>query len=95
MNRMSIVSTTYFLCGVMEVLTGSLRGLGRSVMPMIVSLLGACGFRILWIYTVFAAFHEMTVLYLSWPVSWVITSTVHVICLVYTYKKTKARLAAQ
>ncbi len=94
MDRMRIVSTLYFLCGVMEVLTGSLRGLGRSIMPMIVSLIGACGLRILWIYTVFAVFHEMTVLYISYPVTWFITSAVHAICLVYTYRKVKAQLAS-
>ena len=92
MKRMMIVSTTYFMCGVMEVLTGALRGLGRSVMPMIVSLLGACGVRILWIYTVFAAFHDLSVLYIAWPVSWFITSATHAICLIYTYRKVKAQL---
>ena len=95
MNRLRIVSVTYFLCGVMEVFTGALRGLGRSIMPMIVSLLGACGLRILWMYTVFAWFPSIFVVYLSYPITWLVTSLVHAICLVYTYRQIKARLSAQ
>lgn len=95
MDRMRIVAVTYFLCGVMDVLTGALRGLGRSVMPMVVSLLGACGLRVLWIYTVFASIHQIEILYISYPISWFITSSVHVICLIYTYRQVKARLSAQ
>lgn len=53
MLRMAYVCVPYFLCGVMEVMVGSLRGLGYSIMPMIVSLAGACGLRILWLYTLF------------------------------------------
>ncbi len=53
MARLSVIATTYALCGMMDVMVGMLRGLGYSIMPMIVSLLGACGLRILWISTVF------------------------------------------
>ena len=51
--RLSIISTMYFLCGLMDVMVGAMRGIGYSILPMIVSLVGACGLRILWIYTVF------------------------------------------
>ncbi|MBR5408023.1 MAG: MATE family efflux transporter [Lachnospiraceae bacterium] len=81
LRRMSIIFPTYFLCGLMEVVVGSLRGMGFSVMPMTVSLLGACGFRILWIMTVFAADHTPEILYASYPISWFITALVHLICL--------------
>ncbi|MCR4902681.1 MAG: MATE family efflux transporter [Butyrivibrio sp.] len=82
-NRLSIICTTYFLCGIMDVVCGALRGLGYSVMPMIVSLAGACGFRILWIMTVFQMNHTLKTLYISYPVSWFITSAVHFICYFY------------
>ena len=63
----------------MDVLCGSLRGLGYGILPMIVSLLGACGFRVLWIYTVFAAHHDLTILYVSYPISWALTASVHLL----------------
>ena len=55
MLRLEIICGTYFLCGIMDCMVGSLRGLGYSVIPMFVSLTGACGFRVLWVFTVFAA----------------------------------------
>lgn len=80
LNRMAVICTIYFLCGLMDTLCGSLRGLGYSVMPMIVSLIGACGLRIVWIYTVFRVYHNLTVLYMSYPITWMITATAHLIC---------------
>jgi len=79
-RRMIIIFSTYFLCGTMDVLVGSLRGMGFSIMPMIVSLLGACGLRILWILTYFRFNHTPEVLYLSYPISWAITTLVHLMC---------------
>ena len=81
LRRMSIIFPTYFLCGLMEVVVGTLRGMGFSIMPMAVSLLGACGFRILWIMTVFSMDHTPEILYVSYPISWFITAMVHMICL--------------
>ncbi len=80
MLRMSIIATTYFTCGWMDTMVGSLRGMGYSVLPMIVSLTGACGLRILWIFTIFAQQRTLTSLYISYPVSWVITASVHMLC---------------
>ncbi len=85
--RMSIISVPYFMCGVMEVFVGVIRGLGYSVMPMIVSLLGSCVFRVVWIYTIFARVGTRENLYLSYPISWALTSLVHAICLIYVLKK--------
>ncbi|MCR5603567.1 MAG: MATE family efflux transporter [Lachnospiraceae bacterium] len=85
--RMDVIFPTYFLCGTMEVVVGSLRGMGYSVMPMTVSLLGACGFRILWIMTVFAANHTPGVLYTSYPVSWLITFMTHLVCFIIVAHK--------
>jgi len=86
--RMGIICLTYFTCGIMDTLVGILRGMGYSMVPMIVSLAGACGFRILWIFTVFAQNPDLTVLYISYPISWVITAAMHFI----TYVVVKRRL---
>lgn len=87
LERMSVICVTYALCGIMDTLVGAIRGLGSSVLPMIVSLLGACGFRILWIATIFAEHRTLLILYISYPVSWILTSAVHVICFFVVRKK--------
>lgn len=80
-RRMVIIFPTYFLCGIMDVLVGSIRGMGFSIMPMIVSLMGACAFRIVWIFTVFRMSPSLERLYVSYPISWALTSLVHIVCL--------------
>ena len=89
--RMGIIAVTYSLCGIMDVLSGMLRGMGESVMPMVVSMVGSCLLRIVWIYTVFAAHRTLPVLYLSYPVSWVVTESVHLICYLHVKKRVTAR----
>lgn len=93
MNRLSVIATTYALCGTMDVMVGMLRGLGYSIMPMIVSLLGACGLRILWIATVFQIpeYHTVRTVYLSYPMSWAVTFAVHVICYIIAWSLLKRR----
>ena len=94
-ERLSIVSTTYAICGVMDVFVGSLRGMGTSLLPMVVSMLGACGLRILWIFTIFAVDRTLYCLYLSYPITWIITFVCHLTCfLIFLYVK-KRREAAQ
>ena len=87
MLRMGYIAIFYFMCGIMDVMVGGLRGLGYSVMPMIVSLLGACGLRILWIFTIFAQHRTLDTLYISYPITWAITASVHVICYVVGIRK--------
>jgi len=87
LRRMNIIFSTYFLCGCMDVMVGSLRGMGYSIMPMIVSLLGACGLRVLWIFTVFAMNKTPETLYISYPITWTVTFVVHFICFCVAYKK--------
>ena len=86
-TRLEIFAYTYVICGIMDVMVGALRGLGASVSPMIVSLLGVCGFRIVWIYTAFAAtrplltdHQSLQMLYISYPISWTLTFAVHLLC---------------
>lgn len=93
MSRMQIICQWYFLCGIMDVAVGILRGLGYSVMPMLVSLTGACGLRVLWIFTVFVWKHSLFVLYLSYPITWIVTFTVHLICILMIWKRKKGAWA--
>lgn len=86
-NRLLIIFPIYFLCGIMDNLSHALRGLGKSVSVMIVSLAGACLFRILWIKTVFLLSPTLLTVYLSYPISWLLTLTVYIIWIVLYIKK--------
>ncbi len=90
MNRLEIICTMYFICGIMDVLVGALRGMGSPWMPMIVSIVGVCGIRITWIYTVFRFYHTPESLYVSYIVSWVATAAVQFICYLVVSKRFKA-----
>ncbi len=81
-NRLIVIACSYALCGMMDVVVGSLRGLGYSVMPMIVSLIGVCALRLIWIATVFQLdeFHKIEIIYYTYPVSWTVTLIAHLIC---------------
>ncbi len=94
LNRMKITTATHFLCGMMEVGCNSLRGTGSSLTPMIVSLLGACGLRILWVYTLFVWFPEPAMLFLSYPVSWAVTAAVQYLLYGIRMRKLKRQAAA-
>lgn len=89
MLRLSVICTSYFLCGAMDTMVGAIRGLGYSVMPMLVSLIGACGLRVLWIMTIFRWERSLLSLYISYPISWGLTLTAHVVCYVIVSKKVK------
>ena len=77
--RLGYVAAFHFLCAFMDIMVGILRGLGHSVVPMIVSLIGSCAFRLLWIATVFQLYPTPSCLYISYPISWAITALAHVI----------------
>lgn len=85
--RMRYICVTYFLCGMMDVIVGALRGIGYSVMPMLVSLSGACLFRIVWIHTVFRQYPTLPCLYISYPISWALTFAVHLLCFAVVYTR--------
>jgi Na+-driven multidrug efflux pump len=86
---MQLVCGFYFSCGLMDCIVGAIRGMGYAVTPTIVSLLGACGLRILWIFTIFAIpeYHTEFMLFLSYPLSWSITFLVHLLCFVIMRRK--------
>lgn len=87
MNRLLVMGTTYFLCGLMDVGCGIMRGMGKTILPMIVSLVGSCLFRIVWIATVCPLFPgNILALYISYPISWFITAAVHYGCCIHNYR---------
>lgn len=90
--RMTYICIPYFLCGLMDVSTGALRGMGASVVPMIISVLGVCGIRILWIYTIFQIpqYHTPQCLYSSYTVSWVATFICQLIAFLIVFRRTAA-----
>ncbi|MBR2718945.1 MAG: MATE family efflux transporter [Clostridia bacterium] len=92
MIRMSMILPTYFICGLMDVMVGQLRGIGYSIMPMIVSLTGACLLRVVWIFTIFAADPTLETLYFSYPISWAATFAAHLGCYLIWGKKRLRRL---
>lgn len=87
MIRMAFIARTYLLCGVMEAMVGVLRGLGHSIGPMVVSLLGSCLLRLIWVGTVFRMNPTPEVLFFSYPATWIITGSCHVIFFMAIRKK--------
>lgn len=87
--RFNYIALPYFLCGMMDVTTGALRGLGSSLVPMLISVLGVCGIRIAWIYTIFQIpqYHTLDCLFFSYPVSWLITTACHFTAFVIIFNK--------
>ena len=88
-ERLRVICGTYLLCGIMDTLASSLRGLGYSVLPMVVSLVGSCLLRLVWIATIFQLNRTPFMLYISYPISWVLTAAVHLACLLVVRHKMK------
>ncbi len=93
--RLTVLGVTYFMCGIMESLSYTMRALGKSINAMIISLIGACGFRILWVNTVFMLNPTRFMLYLSWPVSWVLTILMYIFTVFPMIKKMEKRMPLQ
>ena len=93
MVRMTFMALPYFLCGLMDVTTGALRGLGVSFIPMLISILGVCGIRILWVATIFQipGFHTPQCLYISYTVSWTVTLICQAIAFLLVYRRHRAQ----
>ena len=90
-RRLLIICVPYFICGLMDTLVGAIRGMGYAIMPMIVSLLGACALRVVWIFTIFQEYRTLDVLYISYPFSWTVTALVHLICFLIIYRKLQTK----
>ena len=91
--RLHRFGSLYFFCGLMEVMCGMVRGLGKSWLPMFVSAVGACLSRIIWIYTIFRVWHTPEVLYLSYPMSWILTLVMHSVCFFVIYRQYQKKMA--
>ena len=94
--RLAMICLPYFLCGMMDVSTGALRGLGASFVPMLISILGVCAFRVFWIFTIFQipGFHTPQCLFLSYPISWTVTFACQLSAFLYLYRKQTRQLSA-
>lgn len=92
--RLSLIISPYFLAGIMDTMTGALRGMGASVTPMFITVLGVCGLRIGWIYTIFQAeqFHTLKCLFLSYPMTWAITFAAEYIAFLILLRKKEKTL---
>ena len=91
MVRLKYTCILYFLLGTMDIFVGVLRGLGYIIQPMLISLTGVCGLRIVWIYTIFQRIHTLDILYLSYPVTWAVAALAQMICTWIVWKKIKTR----
>ena len=87
---LSFTTVTYFLCGIMDLIPGALRGMGRSAVPMILSIIGTVGTRIVWIFWIFPYHRSLDILFLSYPVSWILTILMQVICFFIVRKSVHA-----
>ncbi|MBE6964070.1 MAG: MATE family efflux transporter [Ruminococcaceae bacterium] len=94
MDRLTIVCAFYALCGMMDCMMGALRGLGYITLPMLVSLFGACGLRLLWLATIFQipSLHSIRTLYWSYPISWLITFAIQTCFCIWAMKRLKRHL---
>ena len=91
MEVLTYTTLTYFLCGIMDLLPGALRGMGYSSVPMILSIIGTVGTRIAWIFGIFPNHRSLDILFISYPVSWMITIVLQVICFYFVRRKVHAR----
>ncbi len=85
--RIFAVCIPYFVCGIMDVFVGLMRGTGYSLMPTILSIMGVCGVRLTWIYTVFEKHHTLEILFVSWVISWIATIIFQIIAVTFMARK--------
>ncbi|MBO5312720.1 MAG: MATE family efflux transporter [Clostridia bacterium] len=97
-QRLKYTFPLYFLAGIMSILPGAIRGHGQSLPPSLITIIGACGIRIVWIYTVFQVHHDLATLYLVHPITWIVTNIAliinYIIALRMTIKKQKTQQIA-
>lgn len=89
LERLKVIFTTYYLCGMMDCMANSVRGTGHSLMPVVVTLIGACAYRLVWLYTLFnfEVFRTPFTIYVSYPISWILTFIAHTICFIICFRK--------
>lgn len=87
MEILSYTTLTYFLCGFMDLFPGAMRGMGFSAAPMLLSIVGTVGTRIVWIFGIFPRYRSLSVLFISYPVSWILTIAMQVVCFFIVRRK--------
>lgn len=83
---LAFTTVPYFCCGIMDLLPGALRGMGHSGVPMILSIIGTVGTRIVWIFGLFPAHRSLSFLFISYPVSWILTILMQAVCFCFVRK---------
>lgn len=91
MEILLYTTVTYFMCGLMDLFPGALRGMGYSAVPMLLSVIGTVGTRVVWIFWIFPKHRELDVLFISYPASWLVTIILQVICYYFVRKKVKKK----
>ena len=91
---LSITTVPYFLCGIMDLIPGALRGMGHSAVPMVLSIIGTVGTRIVWIYLFFPQNRSLHFLFISYPVSWIFTILMQAVCFYFVRKQCIRQMAA-
>ncbi len=86
-QKMIIISSTYFICGMNEVMAGALRGIGKPMVPTVTTLVFMCALRFVWVWFIFPLCPNLTFLYLVWPVGWTLSIIVHLIVYFPTMSK--------
>lgn len=92
MEILLYTTVTYFLCGIMDLIPGALRGMGRSAVPMLLSVIGTVGTRIIWIYLIFPAHRSLAVLFISYPVSWLVTIIMQAACFFFVRRNVHSKM---
>lgn len=93
MDILLYTTVTYFMCGLMDLFPGALRGMGYSAVPMVLSIIGTVGTRIVWIFFVFPKHRSLDILFISYPASWLATIVLQVVCYYFVRKKVKKKFA--
>jgi len=91
MIRLTVIMSTYITAGMMDVMSNELRAVGYSLAPVIIAIVGVCGFRVVWIYTVFARTRSLKILYASYPISWTVTLIAEFIVFIMFWRKLRKR----
>ena len=88
-RRLTVICSTYALCGIMDTMSNIIRGIGHSLLPMVVCIVGVCVFRIVWLSTIFLTpqFHTEFIIFVSYPISWTVTFIAHCVCFAKVFKK--------
>ena len=90
MIRLRIMGCSYAFSAFMDCTIAASRGLGKTVVPTIIVVMGSCVFRVIWVYTIFAHFHTIPALYLLYPCSWTLTAFAEILYFVHCYKQSMA-----